>query len=222
MIAAAFSRQLFRGALVQRRFLSSSSAAGSPLFLWLTNDPIATQLLLPPVAFDLESNNSCVVTSAEDALEAVNDHYSSMEQFVGGMGESDAGVWLVGGGTKDALQSANAELVLTAIDLVQQERHGVPIGIYTSGLEQPDDDVMSSLDVVSSLQVSLFAANAKDYQRATGHDAFARVCGFIARAAEEGIAVEAAVLPDYAKPARDLALALGAQHVHVHDKWKQQ
>ena len=41
------------------------------------------------------------------------------------------------------------------------------------------------------------------------------LCGFIAEAAEQGIAVEAWVLESYAGSARDLAVSLGAQNVNV-------
>lgn len=142
----------------------------------------------------------------------VNEHYES-SHFVGGMGESDPGVWFAGVG-EDAL--AMASLVQETIELVQIERHGVPFGLYTSGLITPDMALAEiGLDI---LQVSLFAATPADYQAATGHSpkAFGQVCGFVSEAAEQGLAVEVGVLAKHAPAARDLALALGARNVHVY------
>jgi hypothetical protein len=47
--------------------------------------------------------------------------------------------------------------------------------------------------------------------------AFGAACGFVADAAERGFPVEVWVHAQYAGPARELALSLGARHVHVYD-----
>jgi hypothetical protein len=153
-------------------------------------------------------------------LDLVNRHYASDSNFVGGMGESDAGVWFATtvGSTKDSLDYA-VDILQSSIASVKEERHGVPFGVYTTGLLSGSLDIPLSEIGLSCLQVSLFAGSPDRYKRATGLDAssFGQVCGFIADAAEQGIAVEVGVLSSDAGPARDLALSLGAQAVHVYE-----
>jgi hypothetical protein len=177
------------------------------------------------------------VESAEAALAIVNKHYESAH-FVGGMGEGtkkvaatifqccmlylklfrseDPGVWFatVQNCVHDAL---SFDVIQESIALVKQERHGVPFGLYTSGiLSEPV--VVSDLGL-SVLQVSLFAGNPMDYVAATGRKAadFGKCCGFIAECAEQGIHVEVGVLKQHAGSARDLAMSLGARDVHVYE-----
>lgn len=200
-----------------------------PLFVWLGADPNKDpssplpRLLLPPS--HLERPTDKIVETAEDVLHLVNEHYASESQFVGGMGESDPGVWFAtcqaSSEHVDALDLA--DLVQESIQLVKEERHGVPFGLYTTGItNHPDLSSLLPELGLDSLQVSLFAGSPPDYKAATGlsddasKKAFGQVCGLIVEAVELGVAVEVGVLQSYAGPARDLALSLGAREVHVY------
>ena len=60
--------------------------------------------ILMPSCMDLDKK--ITVSSPQEVVQAVDGHYSLMgetQQFVGGMGESDAGVWFVSS-TQDPLQ----------------------------------------------------------------------------------------------------------------------
>ena len=205
----------------QRVFQSTASEeAHLPLFLWLGDDPLdastSKQKLLLPVmpSFDEPS-----VQTSSDIVQLVNEHYEKEQQFVGGMGEGDPGVWFAAvGGSKDTLDYA--PLIQESIQLVKQERHGVPFGLYTSGVLTEEVKVPLSEIGVDSIQVSLFAGSPPEYKDATGSSAatFGQVCGFIADASEQGVAVEVGVLKKYASSARELATSLGARHVHIYEQ----
>lgn len=160
--------------------------------------------------------------SEEDPLEivkVVNEHYEKTDHFVGGMGESDPGVWFVSMGDVDTLYYS--EQIRDSIQAIKLERHGVPFGLFTTGLLDPSVIAVPLPELgINTLEVSLFAGTPQDYQTATGLDAaaFGTVCGFIADATEQGLSVEVGVLSSYAGPARDLALSLGAQNVRVYDR----
>jgi hypothetical protein len=197
------------------------------------------------------SRSGILVETARDALDRVNDHYggpgeeeedsssaaANNYQFVGGMGESDPGVWFAaasGDSTGDALlHPPHAALVAESIRAVKEVRHGVPFGVYTTGLAldaeagsgssafPPWQDLLGG-GLVDCLHVSLHGATPQQYQRSTGladpgeaAKAFGAVCGFVADAADRGFAVEAWVRGEFAGPGRDLALSLGAREVHV-------
>ena len=147
---------------------------------------------------------------------------SPRPQFVGGMGESDAGVWFgPSRGAPDALHSW--EFIQTSIARVKTSRHGVPFGLYTSGLGLDAADVPPLQELgLSRVQVSLLAPTPADYGHAAGlteaqaNECFGQLCTFIAAAAEAGFPIEVSVLARYAGAARDLATALGAVDVHVY------
>lgn len=219
------SRNLFHR--VARRWNSSSTEA-APLFLWLGEEgdevdspPPRSRLLLPPSAILSLPQQTSKVDSPSVVLDLVNQHYSADSQFVGGMGESDPGVWFIAKPTssKDTLEYA--DLLQTSIAAVKEERHGVPFGAYTSGIFTLQEALPVPLTEIGldCLQVSLFAASPDKYSAATGlgPKQFGQVCGFIADAAEQGVAVEAGVLASDASAARDLALSLGARHTHVYE-----
>jgi hypothetical protein len=209
-----------------RQSLRSFSTPSSPeaLFLWLggegdndkASDQASTPLLLPKLKIPCTST----VSAPDDIRDQVNEFYEK-SHFVGGMGEEDPGVWFAachgngnGNGKGDALDYA--ELVQEGIFITKQERHGVPFGLYTSGLVTPSIP-LSELGL-STLQVSLYCGSPPDYAKVTGRDAkaFGQLCGFIVDAVEQGVTVEVGVLEAYAGSARDLALSLGAQQVHVY------
>ena len=206
--------------LVSRSGRRFSSDQARPLFLWLGDDSqtkegtVALPRLLLPASTPPPTK---VITDASMALELVNQHYESESQFVGGMGESDLGVWFAttGDAAKDTLDYA--PLIQETIAAVKQERHGVPFGAYTTGI------VSSSLPIseigLSVLQVSMMAGTPNAYKRATGLDSnyFVQVCGFIAQVAEQGMAVQVGLLKSEAGAARELALSLGAQQVEIYD-----
>ena len=189
-----------------------------PLFLCLGDgeqqeSSSSFPILRPPSSSVIEST----VESPEDILKEVNDHYDKEQQFVGGMGEQDLGVWFVSGGKSNQDPVEFVDICQQGIELVKQERHGIPFGLYTSGLVFPATIPISEIGL-ATLQVSLYAASPSDYAKATGKSEkdFGTVCGFIVDAVEQGMAVEVGVLEEYSGPARDLAISLGAQNVHVY------
>jgi hypothetical protein len=112
---------------------------------------------------------------------------------------------------------------------VQKHRHGIPFGVYTSGIVPSQDaGIAAKLRERVGLKrciVSLGCSNPMEYEKHMYHPscgvessqkAFQNVCSFIATAAEAGYPVEAAVLkgPDYGA-ASELAKALGAVEVHA-------
>jgi hypothetical protein len=247
-----------------RQFSSSSSSnqdndgAGDgplPLFLVLnsrTNNDLTTstvrrpKLLLPPLAVAAATTTATtVVTTIEDVLDAVNRHYSAenddndkqqQQQFVGGMGESDPGVWFI---TTAASANNNendnddpldhAEFVTDSILAVKEHRHGVPFGLYTTGIvDSSDDMVMSCLQRLKTLHVGLYAATPPDYSKATGlampeaQVAFGRACSFLAMVGENKgkltlqVGLAKSLNSSAAKAGRDLALSLGAQQVYYY------
>ena len=203
---------------------SVSSNQARPLFLWLGDDNnnqkgtvTLPRLLLP----DSAPPPTPIITDASMALDLVSQHYESEAQFVGGMGESDLGVWFATGGgdnaSKDTLDYA--PLIQEIIAAVKQERHGVPFGAYTTGIVSSSSLLPVSEIGLSVLQVSMMAGTPDAYNRVTGLDGklFLQVCGFIADAAEQGMAVQVGLLKAEAGGARDLALSLGAQHVEIYE-----
>lgn len=233
----------------KRSHSTESLQQPQPLFLWLgtgdNNDDQGraaknkcwTRLLLPKT---LTTPPFPLVHLAETALQLVNQHYEATDSFVGGMGESDPGVWFASVAVVDDDDDNNdarfhdplqyADLVAECIELVQTERHGVPFGLYTTGIlsssSSPPSVPLTDLGL-DCLHVSLFAGNPKDYVEAIQHHCgsgssvsekdFGTVCGFIADAAEQGLPVEVGLAQAYATgAARDLALSLGAQNVHVY------
>jgi len=133
------------------------------------------------------------------------------------------GVWFAAinpiQGKKDALEYS--DLVQQSITLVKEERHGVPFGLYTSGILTSSSLPPLEKIGLDYLQVSLFAGSPVEYAKATRQSekdaigGFGQVCALIAEAAELGVAVEVGVLKDYAASATDLAMSLGARHVHT-------
>jgi len=203
------SRRLFRtGQNCYRRFAlryQSSQEEGSPqpLILYTQSESSCNIPLL------LSQPDHATVDSVESFLAKVNEHYSQ-GWFVGGMGESDPGVWIVAAKGSEALNEV--DFLRDAMQAVQEERHGVPFTIYTSGV----CDVPDSLK--ATLNVSLWTSRPDRYKEMTGHDYFGEVCGFIASATEQGASVEVSVLPSELAGARDLAMSLGAQDVHAVSK----
>lgn len=193
---------------------------GNPLFLWLPVDkdkPTSPLILIHP------TEDSITVSSPQDVSEAVENHYSlsaDSQQFVGGMGESDPGIWFACS-TTDPLH--HWRLIQESIRTVKESRHGIPFGVYTSGVDLPKDLPPLAEMGLDRVQVALLAANPKDYAGATGmsdaeaQKCFGQVCGFCVTVAETGFPLEVAVLQSYASTARDLAVSLGAIDVHV---WK--
>jgi hypothetical protein len=93
----------------------------------------------------------------------------------------------------------------------------VPFGIYTSGVISVDPE---KLHVFDTIHVSLLAATPRDYCEAAGvfrEEMFGDVCNFLVNAHEEGLPLQVGVLKKYAAEARELAIALGAQEVHLYD-----
>jgi hypothetical protein len=236
-----------------------------PLFLVLKNAqtkettntsvvpvPRRPKLLLPPLAAlaaaasaTTTTTNSAVVSTIQDVLDAVNQHYGDSNKdngnnFVGGMGESDPGVFFIvpntehhGGDDKnndDPLE--HAELVTESILAVKEQRHGVPFGLYTTGIVSilDDDIVMSCLKRLNTLHVSLYAASPPDYSKSTGlwkmpdaQQAFGRACSFLAMVGENrglkltlAVGLSKTLSSSSAKAGRDLAMSLGAQEVHFY------
>jgi hypothetical protein len=177
------------------------------------------------------------VSTIQDVLDAVNWHYSTSDDFVGGMGESDPGVFFIVPTTNENTEQPDdpldhAELVTESILAVKEQRHGVPFGLYTTGIVSPsipEDVVMSCLQRLHTLQVSLYAASPPDYGKATrmasmphAQKAFGSACSFLAMVGENRgkltleVGLSTALNSSSAKAGRDLAMSLGAQQVHFY------
>lgn len=172
------------------------------------------------------------MTDPNQAWEIVSEHYAREENFVGAMGENDPGVWFAVPHSDpcDILEYC-IPLVLPAVELIREERHGIPFSICTSGILSSSTTTPSATALIeeipweeldlASIQVSLVAANPRSYQQATGCNddrQFGSVCAVIAALAERELPVEVSVLHSEAGPARELAVSLGARQVHVYDE----
>ena len=111
---------------------------------------------------------------------------------------------------------------------VKGNRHGIPFGLYTSGITKAPDTISSELKTeigLSSIQVSLlsytpdkYASLRQNQDKSQAQREFGQVCNFIVNAAESGFPVVAAVAGgEHAKGASELAKALGAVEVVVYD-----
>lgn len=170
-----------------------------------------------------------------DISAIVESHYTldNGNQFVGGMGENDGGVWFVadcnsstcsGDGCDDTLDYW--EHIRDVISSIKQNRHGIPFGIYTSGIIKDKDianDLKGNLGI-SSVQVTLGSGDPVSYGQVVGiegssaNSAFGEVCNFIVSSAESGFPVTAAVAGGkHTGPGSELAKALGAVNVVVYD-----
>ena len=213
-----------------------------------------------------------VVQSVDDIVAAVNQHYSidhhhkdrdddddapqpppARTQFVGGMGEQDLGVYFISlpSGEDSSYQdllhhTETIELLRDGIEHVKAIRHGVPFGLYTSGLLRDEDHDLSFLKELNLdvLEVSLFGWDSsgsgghpaeryqqfltstvgrKDAQR----DDLQHICQFITSAVEsqqQNVHVSLLQPPKNhhhtwdTKEAAQLAMSLGAQEVHYYTK----
>ena len=217
----ALSRHSRSMPLLRRELFSTdagASGASIPLFLSLPEMPYDEK---PPRILFPSHIPIIPVSSIVDIQTAVEKHYEleSGQQFVGGMGESDGGVWFVPTHTNSDPMHHYTEFIEPGIDLVKQSRHGVPFGIYTSGTVflQEMNRLQHSFGTV---HVSLLAANPMDYCEASGvfrEELFGEVCNFLVAAEEEKVPIHVGVLKKFASDGRDLAIALGAQHVDVYD-----
>jgi hypothetical protein len=227
-----------RPCLLWRRLFSSSKTTDStklPLLLWIgDNDdariaglgprywPRSHPLLVPsvPVVEHVVRVNEDENDAVSVLVDLVEAHYGESDDFVGGMGESDQGVWLAGvGNHNDVLD--HVLLIHEAIQTIQQHRHGIPFRLYSSG--RPQEDVhWDSLQSAKkwALQISLFAPNPPDYARLTSGSTkdFSQLCGMIATVAESvpNIKLEIGVMQEYAGPSHALAASLGARQVFAY------
>jgi hypothetical protein len=199
-----------------------SSSEVHPLFVWLQDENDTSNLSSPASKLVLPTQrpkSSAGCTHPDDVIDLVHQHYQTDHQFVGGMGETDLGVWFASiSAQKDTLEFDL--LMQESIQAVKEERHGVPFGAFTNGLLMEPPNIPLSEIGLDCIQVALWAGNPKTYQQKTGLDAraFGQVCGFIANAAEQGIAVEVGIsISADVGPARELALSLGAREVHVYN-----
>jgi hypothetical protein len=187
---------------------------------------LAVPLLLPSsVTSSNMGSTASAVASVQGVVDVVNRHYDydAGQQFVGGMGESDPGVWFAALSRTSELDAMlYSDLIVESIERVKEERHGVPFALCTTGLFFPSSSFSDLADCVECLHVTLHASNPKEYQELAGiaslddaKRALGTVCSFITEAAEQGVPVEAWVRSQAAGPSRDLSLSLGARHVHV-------
>lgn len=174
------------------------------------------------------------VETVNEAVQAIENHYclndnDDNDHFVGGMGESDPGVGIVGGSNGNEPLLLDAWLLTETIQRVQQARHGIPFSIYTSGMVVHNDDndndeevLLETLRHFDSIRVSLLAANPMDFAKETAavqqEDGFGRVCQFLVLAQEASLPIEVCVLQKHASAARELAMSLGARQVHVYNE----
>jgi hypothetical protein len=192
--------------------------------LYPTTTPTTTTPATAAAVTTTRNNAITWVHTIEDIVQAVDEHYNtetSSDQFVGGMGEQDLGVWFLPIPTTTHHDVQNdpflyTDLIQAAIETVRESRHGIPFGMYTSGCMTNQNIPLTELGI-DTFEVSLFGSNPKQYEQCTGRNNFHNVCAFIATAAEDGVGVEVSVLQQYATEARDLAVSLGARDVHVYE-----
>lgn len=155
---------------------------------------------------------------------SLDDKEHESRQFVGGMGESDGGVWFSSDGKIDTL--AYWKEIRNIIEIAKEHRHGIPFGIYTSGLTDVDPIQLKEEELkISSITVSLLSHSPSSYGSVAGIDdlstaqrKFGQVCNFIASASEVGFPVTAAVAGGkHSSGGTELAKALGAIDVVVYD-----
>lgn len=168
-------------------------------------------------------------------LRAVNAYYGTADGdaqsavTIGGMGEDDAGVWFAAADRtshaddeEDILLSITSDRLHHSLQRIKFERHGVPLGLCTTGIGLDSSSLYQWRPFVSVLHVSLWGSNPVEYKRATGRDDFGRVCGCIVDAVEQGWAVEVSVLASHAASGRSLGHSLGAREVHVVEQQQEQ
>lgn len=165
---------------------------------------------------DLDISNGLT----ESVVSQIEKHYSieNSGQFVGGMGENDDGVWISAISTVDTLDYW--EVIADIVKEVKEQRHGVPFGVYTSGiLKDPEIATRLKSDIgLSSVEVSLLSDNPEGYASIRGikdmtkaQEDFGKVCNFIVTAAESGFPVVAALAGGKnARGGAELAKSLGA------------
>ena len=114
------------------------------------------------------------------------------------------------------------------IQEIKQNRHGIPFGIYTSGIIKNKDIISHNLKEhigISSLQVTLGSGDPQSYSQVVCCDngknsntSFGEVCNFIAQSSESGFPVVAAVAGGrHAGSGSELAKALGAVDIVIYD-----
>jgi hypothetical protein len=219
--------------------MSPDQRPPKPCLLWLgtsaneqdspvpsRNDGTSSPTQRPPLLLPFPASAQPNVYTADDFYQTVQAHYESEAHFVGGMGESDPGVYVLS--TNDDLLRQHGPLLRDGMARVHAARHGVPFYLCTTGLGN-DTDWSVPLEALANsnnnhnttIQVSLYGSNPAEYARAAGiadgRRAFGQVCAFLVACQELRIPTEVAVVPEYAKSARELALTLGAQQVHVYE-----
>ena len=117
--------------------------------------------------------------------------------------------------------------LIDIISETKEKRHGVPFGIYTSGIMKNKEIITSLKESVgiSSIQVTLGSGDPQSYSQVVGcrgdidkNTAFGQVCEFIVQTSESGFPVTAAVASGkHAGAGGELAKALGAVDVVVYD-----
>ena len=216
---------------------SSSSPSLSPFILSpydSESDPIGK------VVIDANSSSSESYLEVTESIAArIEAHYAlenDGNQFVGGMGENDGGVWFVSskGDYWDTLD--HWQLIRDVVHKVRQNRHGIPFGLLTSGRTQTPEPDYASAELatklryeigLSSAEVTLGTGDPVSYGQLSGlkgeeaNRAFGEVCNFIVLAAESGFPVRVAVAGGvHAGPGQSLAKACGAVDVTVYHDYK--
>jgi len=187
-------------------------------------------IILSPIRNQIsdEENIPPSPPTMEQLMGPIESRYmDSEDSFVGGMGESDAGVWFTASSSRcDPL--LYAPLLIDTIGTIKEHRHGIPFGLHTSGLVGLD--ILSSaegeqlLRLLSNMEVTLGVADPISYnnsilQNMDGGNTklFGDVCQFIATTAESGFPVEVSVFEGkHQAAASDLAIGLGAVQVNAY------
>lgn len=188
--------------------------------------PLMNQKFPPPSSKDIENN----IDTPEKVFDIVEQHYNR-ENFVGGMGESDSGVWFVS--SKDGNEPLKHwEFIKESIELVKEHRHGISFGVYTSGISHliPPIPLGKSGINLSFCQVTLgggydpisyqqlFLQQNDENVAVDAKKCFLSVCNFIVNANEEdepSCVISCASNGD--TRVNELALNLGAVKCDVYD-----
>lgn len=181
--------------------------------------PLMNQALLPQ-----STDFGNIINAPEKVFDAVEKHYNQ-DHFVGGMGESDEGVWFVP--AKEGIEPLmHWEFIKESIELVKEHRHGISFGLYTSGISHLIPPMQlgksginlsycqvslgSGYDPVSYQQNFLQQNNGKDVDAGDAKKSFLSVCNFIVNANEEDRPCLISCASNGDTRVNELALNLGA------------
>lgn len=191
------------------------------LYLQVTNrvpNGITTLYKARGPGFKLSENFTPITKEpTEDELAAIVENaYEHDERKIKGagtgMGEGDEGVVFAGIGEP----LLRLDVILRAMDLIKERRHGVPLCLNTTG--HGVDDITASVTQMKEAgldKVSVFipSANPQEYGKLMGGNSMGKPCEFLSVCVDQGIICRVVTVNNGqvdVKAVRDLSSALGA------------